>query len=297
MPNYKLSIDLLKPFSIVFFLSIFFPVVSQNANQAGFYFKNDSFRPVKDTYVICSWNLKDFGKSKSTETLDFIATTVSNSDVVAIQEVVAGNGGVETVSKLAQILNNGKAHWGYVVSAPTSGNSYKKERYAFLWKTARVQLIGKPWLEKKYSLAIDREPFFADFSCSGNVNTLVNYHAITQKMQPETEIKYFKYIPAEYPEKSLLFLGDFNCPETHTVFNPLKSMGYVAVLKNQKTTLKKNCIQKNCLASAFDNFFYKKENIQVDSAWAFYFFKQFPSMKEAGEITDHLPIFLRFGFN
>jgi len=98
---------LLKPFSIVFFLSIFFPVVSQNANQAGFYFKNDSFRPVKDTYVICSWNLKDFGKSKSTETLDFIATTVSNSDVVAIQEVVAGNGGVETVSKLAQILNNG----------------------------------------------------------------------------------------------------------------------------------------------------------------------------------------------
>lgn len=232
--------------------------------------------------------------SKSSTTLQYIAATISNCDIVAIQEVVAGNGGAETVAKLAEILNSGNFKWNYVVSAPTNGTSYKKERYAFLWKSARVQLSGKPWMEKKYSLEINREPFFANFTFSTHEYTLVNYHAITQKMQPETEIKYFKYLPAEYPEKKLLFLGDFNCPETHTVFNPLKSLGYEAALKNQKTTLKKNCIQKDCLASAFDNIFYKSKNIAVDTAWAFYFFKQFPSMKEAGEITDHLPIFCRF---
>lgn len=247
--------------------------------------------------MICSWNLKDFGIAKSSNTLNFIAQTVSDCDILAIQEVVAGNGGPETVAKLALLLNKGNAHWAYVVSPPTSGSSYKTERYAFLWKTARVQLNGKAWLEKKYSLEIDREPYFATFSLNGKECTLVNFHAITKKMQPEKEIKYFKFLPAEYPTKNLLFLGDFNCPETHTVFNPLKVMGYMAVLKNQKTTLKKKCVQNECLHSAFDNFFYMPGKVEADSSWAFYFFKQFNTMEEAWKVSDHLPVFFRFELN
>lgn len=42
--------------------------------------------------------------------------------------------------------------------------------------------------------------------------TLVNFHAITKSMQPETEIKYFKFFPEEYPNLNLLFCGDFNVP-------------------------------------------------------------------------------------
>jgi len=38
---------------------------------------------------LCSWNLSNFGKSKSDETIAFIANTVKQYDVVAFQEVVA----------------------------------------------------------------------------------------------------------------------------------------------------------------------------------------------------------------
>jgi hypothetical protein len=65
--------------------------------------------------------------------------------------------------------------------------------------------------------------------------TVVNFHAITK---PETEIKYFKFFP-EYPTLNLIFAGDFNCPQSHTVFIPLRKMGYQSILVGQKTSLKK----------------------------------------------------------
>jgi deoxyribonuclease-1-like protein len=38
---------------------------------------------------IVSWNLKDFGQSKSDEEILFIAKTIKDFDIVMIQEVVA----------------------------------------------------------------------------------------------------------------------------------------------------------------------------------------------------------------
>jgi hypothetical protein len=150
-------------------------------------------------------------------------------------------------------MNRKGAKWNYVVSDPTSGSAYKAERYAFLWKPSRVKLIGQPWLEKKYQQQIDREPYYATFEYKGNQFTLVNFHAITKNRQPETEIKYFKLLPVEYPDLNLLFVSDFNCPQTHTVFNPLKKMGWESAFENQKTSLKKDCAATDCLASEFDN--------------------------------------------
>ena len=75
-----------------------------------------------------------------------------------------------------------------------------------------MKLSGKAWLETKYNIVIDREPYFATFKFEGKSFTVVNFHAITKSKQPETEIKYFKFLPAEYPDKNLIFCGDFNCP-------------------------------------------------------------------------------------
>src|SRR6478736_7020572 len=207
---------------------------------------------------ICSWNLENFGRSKTNNTIDLIAGILKDYDVIAVQEVVAEDiGGAQAVAKLNDALNRKGSKWDYVISDPTSGeNSYKRERYAFLWKTSTISLIGKPWLEIKYTVEINREPYFATFKSNGKLFTLVNFHAITKSKQPETEIKYFKFLPAEYPGKNLIFCGDFNCPQSHTVFNPLKSMGYKPILTGQKTSLKEECNNTDCLASEFDNMFY-----------------------------------------
>jgi deoxyribonuclease-1-like protein len=246
---------------------------------------------------ILSWNLENFGKSKSQAELNFIANTILNYDIVTIQEVVAGYGGAQAVAKLAELLNEKGAKWDYVISNPTSGTSYKTERYAFIWKTSRVKLKGNAWLEKKYQLEIDREPYFATFEINKKTVTLVSFHAITKSKQPETEIKYFKFLPQEYPNLNLVFIGDFNCPQSHTVFNPLKKMGYTPILQNQKTTLKQQCKGITCLASEFDNAFYNASAIHYIDSGIVPFYKNFNSLKEARKISDHIPIWFEFSLN
>ena len=246
---------------------------------------------------IISWNLENLGKSKSDSTLIYIANTLKNYDIVAIQEVVAGEGGAQTVAKLADELNRKNSKWDYIVSDPTSGSTYKTERYAFLWKSSKVKKIGNAWLEKKYHQEIDREPFFCTFSYNEKELTLVNFHAITKSKQPETEIKYFKFFPAEYPLLNLFFTGDFNCPQSHTVFNPLKKMGYTCVFKNQKTSLKKECISNNCLASEYDNIWYNPNKITIKSSNVIHFYTDFKTLKLAKEITDHIPIWAEINLN
>lgn len=243
---------------------------------------------------VLSWNLENFGKSKSETELNFIASTIAAYDIIAIQEVVAGYGGAQAVAKLAMVLNEKGSKWDYAISDPTSGTSYKTERYAFLWKTDKAKLKGNTWLEKKYHLEIDREPFFATFEINKKIITLVNYHAITKNKQPETEIKYFKFLPLEYPNLNLVFMGDFNCPQSHTVFNPLKKMGYSPILQNQKTTLKQQCINTTCLASEFDNIFYKTDSVNYINSGTIPFYTKFNSLKEARRISDHIPIWFEF---
>jgi deoxyribonuclease-1-like protein len=246
---------------------------------------------------VCSWNIENLGKSKSEAEISYMANILRDFDIVALQEVVAGKGGAQAVAKIADVLNRKGSKWDYVVSNPTTGSAYKRERYAFLWKTAKVKKIGKAWLEQKYKQEIDREPFFCTFYYNQKTITIVNFHAITKSKQPETEIKYFKFLPDEYPLLNLLFVGDFNCPQSHTVFNPLKKMGYTSVFENEKTTLKKACKEGNCLASEFDNIFYKPTFVTVLKKEIVHFYKDFETLLLAGEISDHLPISVDFQCN
>ena len=245
-----------------------------------------SFSQVK----LLSWNVENLGNSKSNKDITFIANTIKDYDIIALQEVVAGDGGAQAVAKLADELNRKGSKWDYTISNPTSSSAYKTERYAFLWKTSKVKKIGEAWLEKKYHLQIDREPYYCTFDYNGKPFTIANFHAITKSKQPETEIKYFKFLPAQYPTLNLLFIGDFNCKQSHTVFNPLKKMGYNCVFINQKTSLKKECIDNVCLASEFDNIWYNSTKITVANSKVIHFYNTFETLKEAREISDHIPI-------
>jgi deoxyribonuclease-1-like protein len=239
---------------------------------------------------ILSWNIENLGKSKSDSTIIYIANILRDYDIVAIQEVVAGYGGAQAVARLADELNRKGSKWDYTISDPTSSSAYKTERYAFMWKTSSVKKIGKAWLEEKYHLLIDREPYYATFEYDKKQFTLANFHAITKSRQPETEIKYFKFLPAQYPNLNLIFLGDFNCPQSHTVFNPLKSMGYNSVFQKQMTSLKKECKNSNCLASEYDNIWYNANRVVVNQCHVILFYNHFKTLQEARAISDHIPI-------
>ena len=239
---------------------------------------------------LVSWNVENLGKSKSDSTILYIAGVLKDFDVVALQEVVAGYGGAQAVAELANALNRTGSKWDYVVSNRTSSSAYKTERYAFLWKPTKVKKIGDAWLEKKYHLEIDREPYYCRFQYNSKEITLVNFHAITKSKQPETEIKYFKFLPEQYPTLNLIFMGDFNCPQSHSVFNPLRKMGYASVFTKQKTSLKRECKNGSCLASEFDNIWVNTAKVKILKKEVIHFYKDFDTIKKARAISDHIPI-------
>ncbi len=246
---------------------------------------------------ISSWNLQNFGKTKSESEINFVADVLNEFDVVALQEIVAGFGGTQAVAKLADALNRKGAKWDYAVSDPTESTPYATERYAYLWKTAKVKREGRGWLDRNYVAEIDREPYMMDFNFKGQSFTLVSFHAIPKKKQPETEIKYFKFLPGKYPDKNLVFLGDFNIPQSHTVFNPLKKAGYLSVLVDQKTTMKMECVGEECLASEYDNIFYNSGKLKSLNFGVKLIYKSFPNMKAVRRISDHIPVWAEFEFS
>ena len=256
-----------------------------------------SFTASAQTLTVCSWNLKDFGQSKTDSQIDFIAKTLKNYDVIAVQEIVAGVGGPKAVARLSDALNRTGAKWDYTISHGTSSDRYSKERYAFLWKTSKTALVGEAWLEKKYNLQISREPFMARFLIGKKQFTLVTFHAIPTAKQPETEIKYLQYLPAEYPADVLIFCGDFNLSQKHSVFNPLKKAGYLPSFTNQKTSLRQKCINGDCLASEYDNLFYNHDRVNCVDTGIIPFYTAFTDIKIARKLSDHVPVFLKFSMN
>jgi deoxyribonuclease-1-like protein len=245
---------------------------------------------------ISSWNLQNFGKSKTENEIEFVADILMEFDVVALQEIVAGFGGAQAVAKLVDLLNRSGSSWNYIVSDPTNSTPYATERYAYVWKTDRVKFEGRSWLDQNFVSVIDREPYMIDLNYNAHAFTLVNYHAIPKNKQPETEIKYFKFLPSKYPDKNLVFLGDFNVPHSHTVFNPIKRLGYQSVLFNQKTTMKMKCKNGECLASEYDNIFYNTRRLMLLNQGVVLIYKKFSNMKEVRRISDHIPVWGEFIF-
>jgi endonuclease/exonuclease/phosphatase family metal-dependent hydrolase len=246
---------------------------------------------------VLSWNIQNLGKSKSDATIEFIASTVKSYDVLAIQEVVAGNGGAQAVARLAAALNRKGFKWDYCISDPTQTTGGTTERYAFLWKPSRVKLIGKAWLEKQYAQQIEREPYLATFAFQGKQFTLASFHAVPKSKQPEREIKLLAQVTKEYPDLNLIFLGDFNCPQSNNVFNNFRKMNYQSAFVNQKTSLKRSCKNGNCLASEYDNIFYASRKVKRLKSFVIPFYTQFENLTLAKKISDHIPVVAEFSLN
>lgn len=268
----------MKPFFVIFFLFIFSISIAQ----------------VK----LSTWNIQHMGKSKSDEEISYIADLLKKHDLIAIQEVVAGPGGAQSIARLADELNRKGAKWDYSISNPTKSSPYSSERYAYLWKTSQLKIVGKAWLDENFIDEIEREPYFIRLKDNdGHVFTVVSFHAVPKKKQPETEIKYFKKYPALYPEDELIFVGDFNIPNSHSVFNPLKKMDFISVIENQKTSLRTKCIDGDCLASEYDHIFLKTDNLSIIDCGVIHFYDDFTDVKLARKISDHIPLWIEIDFN
>ncbi len=240
-----------------------------------------------------SWNIRDFGKTKNSDELEKIADIIGDTDILAIQEVVAGFGGAQAVAKLTDILNRKGSKWDYVISNPTNSPKYLTERYAFIWKTKQIKIKNRGWLLDELDTQIHREPFLIDFYFKKQRFTIVNFHSRAYNQNPEAEIKALSKFAIDSLSSPLIIAGDFNVDEKKSIFDLLRKNNYQATIKNQKTTLKRTCKRGSYLNYPIDNVFYSKDVKKLDGG-VIDFVQFCDRLEQARKLSDHLPVFLKF---
>jgi deoxyribonuclease-1-like protein len=237
---------------------------------------------------IVSWNIQNFGKSKSDSTIEYICKIVKDYDIVAIQEVTTSEAGAQAVAKLDACLDRTGTSWDYVISNPTSGAG--SERYAYLYKKSRVQLKGKAELEQSVEASINREPYRATFLFKQTEYILFNIHLVPTAKNPQNEIKFLDTIPKIYNNKRLIIMGDFNLSQSHTAYDNLKK-SFNPGLKSSKTSLKMKESDEDPLNMEYDNFFVSK-NIKIYKSGVILIFKDFKTLRDVRMVSDHCPIYI-----
>lgn len=262
---------------------------------------SDSLKPLKlsnpQNLTLASWNIRHLGRTKTDEDIYAIANILRNFDIVAIQEVVAKDpAGAQAVAKIADELNRMGFKWDYQVSNPTKSPSvYISERYAFLWKTSKVSIVHRAYLDKELEDLCFREPFIAAFKAKGKTKPfyVVNYHSRKYYDKPEEEIIHFIDYPERLDSDRILIAGDFNLNEKHAVWKPLYHRGFKSALQNQRTTLKTKCKDGDYLSHPIDNVYFMPGITMVKSG-SLDFVGNCENLERARGISDHLPIYMEF---
>lgn len=249
--------------------------------------------------TLISWNIQHLGQSKNDAEIEFIVNILKDFDIVAIQEVVAKHpAGAQKVAQIADELNRTGTKWDYQISDPTkSPSAYMSERYAFLWKTSKVQLIHRAYLDKELEDKCYREPFVAKFRLKGNSDPfyIINYHSRKYNDKPYEEIIHFLEFPERLNSERIIIAGDFNLNEKHKVWQPFYENGFKNALNDQPTTLKMKCKDNQYLNHAIDNFYYTSQINQIQSG-AIDFIRSCNNLEQARGVSDHLPVYLEFNF-
>jgi len=249
-----------------------------------------------DVLKIASWNIRDLGKTKDAQELLQIAKIIRDYDIVAIQEVVGKDpAGAKAVAKIADELNRMGSKWDYRISNPTNSSSvYISERYAFLWKTSKVKMTSRAYLDSELEDKCYREPFIGKFLLKNGTEPfyVINFHSRKFNDNPEEEIVFFKAYPKRLKSDRVFIVGDFNLNENHEVWDNLYEIGFESALKNTRTTLKTKCKNGNYLNYSIDNIYYTSSSIQMLQSGSIDFVNDCYNLENARFLSDHLPVFM-----
>lgn len=251
---------------------------------------------------LLTWNIANLGRSKSQAEIALIADVIveSEADVVAVQEVVASEMGPEAVDRVGAALEARGGRWNWSVSNRTSGRP-TAERFAFFWRPDRALPQGSFWLEPTLASTFDREPFMGRFALRHGRDEpilVAAFHAPPTSRDPERELTLLPALHRTYPDDDLVLVGDFNLDAQRSPFDGLRDAGFDHALRGgARTTLKAvESPSGEHLASAYDNVFYEPDELRVVGATVLDFSPRLPTLRDARNVSDHLPVLVEFAW-
>ena len=199
--------------------------------------KQIPMKTATETLLLATWNIREFGDNRRTESLHFIAEIISRFDLVAAQEIARDLTGLE---KLMSLLG---PNWDYIVTDSTEGTAGGGERMAFIYdknKVAFKNMASEIVLTKENQVFKDlqfaRTPFCVAFQAGWfkfNIATVHIYYGKATDTQIEerrlAEIKKAVEVLSKRSKDedlSYILLGDFNIPNCKT--------DYMSALQSKK---------------------------------------------------------------
>ncbi|WP_046746181.1 endonuclease/exonuclease/phosphatase family protein [Kordia zhangzhouensis] len=205
-------------------------------------------KKVDDNILLCSWNIKNFGKLKdrTAESLYYIAEIINAFDIVAIQEI---NGDIDHFKKIIRLLGS---HWKYTLSDVTEGSAGNDERFGFIYDSRRVthsglsgEIVIPPELIANNPIIsqLKRTPTFTGFESGWKKFSIVSVHlhpgedsnssgpsdhAIRkEEVRLLMETLQKKINKLSYEDRNMIVLGDTNLyKEDHDIVQLLKDKGF-----------------------------------------------------------------------
>lgn len=271
-------------------------------------------RTAKETLLLGTWNIREFGGNRSVESLYYIAEIIEAFDLVAIQEVLSDLKGLQDLLSIM-----GK-NWDYIVTDATDGSAGGGERMAFLYDTNKVKfrnIAGEIVLPDNMRLTGDlqfaRTPFVAAFQAGWFKFSLCTVHIFYGEDAPnsagmkrrvdeiDAAAKWFQK-KAKNENASYILLGDFNIIDpTHITMQALEKNKFFIPeqLKTKPTDLGRtkhydqiafkikededmlifDRANGNAGAFAFQDVVYKEEDLEI-------YRNQFPDAVVKGKTED-----------
>ena len=191
-------------------------------------------KTAEHSLLLATWNIREFGDNRRTESLYYIAEIISRFDLVALQEVAGNKKGLE---KIMSILGK---NWEYIATDSTEGSEGGMECMAFLYDTHKVSfknLAGEIVLEKKKlidEMQFARTPFCVSFQAGWFKFNLTTVHIIygsgeskPRRLKEIDALAKFLTKRAKKEQVNYVLLGDFNIPKKDgDHMNALTSNGF-----------------------------------------------------------------------
>lgn len=248
--------------------------------------------------TICSWNVQRISANTNALKTEIIAQSLKQCDVIGLQEITitpAAKNKLQVIRKRLTVIQPAK-NWQMANSTITnSNNAQEQERYTYIYDAKKVKLI-KHYLATSLASKIVREPYIGIFKYKQQIFTVYNYHAVPKSKQPQKEIETIIKTLSSI-QTPLIWMGDFNCYPTDTVFNILNTKKFQYAPVKQATTIKqKKCDGNNCYANAYD-YFWMNTKVKLLSSGHYSFLSLFNNDGvEARKISDHIPVYIKISF-
>ncbi|MBO1520651.1 endonuclease/exonuclease/phosphatase family protein [Oceanisphaera pacifica] len=247
--------------------------------------------------VVGSWNIQRLGHG-SNKSFPALAAIASKVDLLAVQEVMTEDG----ITQLEQALEKHTGEpWSHLVSHALGENSYK-EMYAFIWRESAVEYSEGAVVYLDRDNYFVREPFSAKFKSKqdnselaiGTVHIVYGKRITDRTPEINALADYWLWMAEVYPNTPIVLAGDFNLPQSHAAWDPLKK--YARPLVTQGASTLSNTPGK--YANLYDNIWVERDtHLAINDAGII----DFPIMigwdhkKSRKHVSDHAPLYMALG--